>query len=560
MNPLGLKEEIERLLEELGFGGKVKVAAVYGDDILSQYSQLKEKKGLENFSLEGEEEKVGGSEKFTSMNAYFGARAIVEALKQGASIIVTGRVVDSCLCLAPLVYEYGWDWDNYDLIAKGSVAGHIIECATQCTGGNFTDWEESYSGGTKESGEGWSNMGYPIIECYSDGSFIVTKPRNTGGLVSRGTVLEQMLYEIGDPSTYILPDVIVDFRSVQVTEIPAKNGERWSNRVHVDGARGRPPTNYFKVSSTYMKGTRLSIQLLVGGENAYLKAKAISKSLFIRVSRILKMFSIPDFEPQNINVECIGAEQTYGENSNTRNSREVILRISVTHEDKRALFFFGKEVAPVATSMAPGVTGGGDGRPAPSDIIEQHSFLVKKELIPNLLRVSKDDYSFTISSPKTNPFKAILDTPQYPQTPLPLTNILRSPLLNISYSSNVEGGFTKVPLIKLCWGRSGDKGDSANIGIICRDPLFFSFVEKTLTEENVYQFFKHYVKGKVARYILPSSFSFNFILTKSLGGGGLSSLNIDKQGKTYAQILLNYPVSIPFSLTLSSPQFTHGRL
>ena len=253
-------------------------------------------------------------------------------------------------------------------------------------------------------------------------------------------------------------------------------------------------------------------------------------------------------------------KKAYGDNSRLSASREVILRITVSHPDKRAIFFFGKEVAPVATSMAPGVCGGSE-RPSPSEVIEHFSFLVRKDRVENKLKVANKEISFVVQDCQTNPnlIKEVqlIDSPNFPETPLPRTNILRSPLID---KFSLESNLMTVPLIKLCWGRSGDKGDSANIGIICRDARFFPFVERCLTEESVALYFKHLLKGKVVRYLLPSSFSFNFLLTKSLGGGGLSSLQIDKQGKTYAQNLLSFPIQIPSELFLHSPHLSHGKL
>ena len=217
-------------------------------------------------------------------------------------MIVTGRVVDSAIVLGPLVYEFGWSWRDYDKLGGASLAGHIIECACQCTGGNFTDWEDSLGGG-------WDNVGYPIVECFSDSSFIVTKPKNSGGIVTRGTVLEQMLYEIGDPSSYFLPDVTLDFRNVSVKELPPLKGEKWSNRVYVEGAKGKPPSPFYKVSSTSSNGYKLSLQLLIGGLHARKKALAVGESLFKRVDRLFSLYSLPPFSSKNL--ETLGSEHRY---------------------------------------------------------------------------------------------------------------------------------------------------------------------------------------------------------------------------------------------------------
>jgi len=215
-------------------------------------------------NTEGEEEAIPRQKSMMSCNAYFGAVPIVRALKRGADIVITGlelislplfllidfrRCADSALVLAPLMYEFGWKETDYRRLACGSVAGHIIECGCQATGGNFTDWKLS-------SAKGWENVGFPIAECYSDGSFIITKPENTGGIVSTATVAEQLVYEIGDPSSYILPDVIVDFRDIYLRQLdPTPNG---TGRVLVKGVRGRAPTPYYKISSTFLRGYKIA--------------------------------------------------------------------------------------------------------------------------------------------------------------------------------------------------------------------------------------------------------------------------------------------------------------
>lgn len=190
------------------------------------------------------------------------------------------------------MHEFGWQTTDYDLLAAGSVAGHIIECGCQATGGNFTDWELS-------SSFGWDNVGFPIVDCYKDGSFIVSKPENTGGVVNRATVAEQMLYEIGDPSSYLLPDVIVDFRSVTLEQVG--NG-----KVLVKNAKGRAPTPNYKVSVTYFDGFKISAQLLICGVDAAKKAQAIGNALLVKTSKLLQAMNMKPYEETNL--EVIGAE------------------------------------------------------------------------------------------------------------------------------------------------------------------------------------------------------------------------------------------------------------
>jgi len=297
MNPLECKNQIEKLAREANLSPMPTVAAVLGDDIMPTMKELEAQSQLKQFEIEGEKDTIPKGKKVLSANAYLGALPIVRALELGANIIVTGRCTDSALVLAPLMHEFKWKATDYDLLASGSVAGHIIECGCQATGGNFTDWELSQS-------YGWDNVGFPIVECFKDGSFIVTKPEGTGGVVSRSSVLEQMLYEIADPAAYILPDVIVDFTKVTITEIePSAKG---TGRVRVVGAKGLPPTPYYKVSVTYFDGFKLSASLLIAGSDAARKGYAVAHAVLEKSRKLIKARKMKDFEAMN--VEAVGAD------------------------------------------------------------------------------------------------------------------------------------------------------------------------------------------------------------------------------------------------------------
>ena len=226
-------------------GLSLKVGVVLGDDLLPQIETLTSR-------LEPMEAGAEKPARFMSANAYLGAAPIAAALKAGADIVITGRCVDSALCLGPLLHEFGWELRDFDRLAGGSLAGHIIECGAQASGGLFTDWRDVPD---------WDNIGYPVAEISADGSFIVTKPKGTGGLVSFGTVAEQLVYEIGDPACYMLPDVTCDFSAVKIEEI----GE---HRVRVSNARGRPPSDRYKVSATYLDGFRAVAHMTIGGIDA----------------------------------------------------------------------------------------------------------------------------------------------------------------------------------------------------------------------------------------------------------------------------------------------------
>jgi hypothetical protein len=316
LDPIGCKEAIEALLKKLNIQG-VKVAAVLGDDVLSS----KEDKTLASFTdvhpfssissvnhTKDSDRLPGKDEPIVSLNAYLGAHAVAAALNEGAQIIVTGRVVDSALVVGPLIHEYGWQEGKqsnyYDLLASASLAGHIIECGCHATGGNFTDWHLA----AQSPYGGYANMGYPIVEFDQSGTFIVTKPEKTGGLVTPATVSEQILYEILDPSLYLLPDVILDMRQVNLSQVG-------HNRVLVSGAKGLQPTPFLKCSGIFLDGWKISGELLIGGVDAKKKALAVGEAIIRRVQGMYKQMGTPDF--RNFNIEPIGGESLYGYVSKT---------------------------------------------------------------------------------------------------------------------------------------------------------------------------------------------------------------------------------------------------
>ncbi|CAO3582780.1 unnamed protein product [Absidia cylindrospora] len=270
LDPYGCKKAVEQLLEEMNLTG-LKVAVVAGDDLLDgkeAMPTLASFKSLQSFSPYSpvnhtldSDQMPGEDDMLLALNAYLGAKGIAAALAQGADIVVTGRVVDSALVVGPLMHEYQWDLSRqsnyYDLLASASLAGHIIECGCHCTGGNFTDWKQVVAAGNG----GYSNMGYPIVEFERSGNFIITKPEGTGGVVSIGTVSEQILYETMDPALYIMADVIVDLRQVQLQQIAR-------DRVHVSGTRGLKPTPWVKCCGIFINGYQAHGDVLIAGHEA----------------------------------------------------------------------------------------------------------------------------------------------------------------------------------------------------------------------------------------------------------------------------------------------------
>ncbi|NUZ07548.1 acyclic terpene utilization AtuA family protein [Piscinibacter koreensis] len=489
-------------------GVDLKIAAVLGDDLMPQVEVLRAAGTKEMFSGATFPAKV------MSANAYLGAFPIAAALSAGADIVVTGRCVDSAVTLAPLIARFGWTADDLDKLAQGSLAGHLIECGTQATGGNYTDWA---------SVPGWDDMGFPIAECSADGGFVITKPPGTGGLVCPSTVGEQMLYEIGDPRAYILPDVVCDFTDVTLTQVGP-------DRVEVRGARGLPPTDQAKVSVTCADGFRAMSLFMIGGIDAGAKARRVGASMLARMRRKFAERGWPDFTEAC--VEAIGAEDTYGPHGRV-SAREVMLKVGVRHPLKDALELFSREVAPMALMSAPAITGFTGGRPKVQPVVRLFSCLVPKAK----LAVSIDMGAQKVAAPALAgvPFDAA--ALRVVDGPLPAADAFAR-------------GARSVPLVQLAWGRSGDKGDAANIGIIARKPEYLPFIRAAITEQAVARWFAHLVHGEVRRYDLPGTHALNFTLQEALGGGGIASVRMDPQGKAYAQMLLDHPVEIPAELAL----------
>jgi len=504
VNPLACRDALQKIIKEYGLD--LKVAVVLGDDLLAEHEQLKSQNVQEMFSGEALPEQVASS------NAYLGAVAIRDALNLGADIVITGRVVDSAVVLAPLLHEYQWSLDDYDKLAQGSLAGHVIECGAQCTGGNFTDWRLV---------EGFDNMGFPVVEVSKDGSFIVTKPQGTGGLVSTATVAEQIVYEIGNPQAYLLPDVVADFSQVHLEQV----GE---HRVHVTGATGRAPTAQYKVSATYPDGYRVLVSFLIAGREAPQKAQVIADAILTKCERVLAMRSVPPFSEKSI--EILGIESTYGAHAQALKSREVVVKIAVKHMFKEACMFFASEIAQASTGMAPALAGIVGGRPKASPVIKLFSFLIDK----NQVNVEID-------------FEGSRYPVEIPQN----SSTQRFSTLVAGESAVYQGNEIEVPLIEIAYARSGDKGNHSNIGVIARRAAYLPWIRAALTEQAVASYMQHVLdpeKGRVIRYELPGLNALNFMLENALGGGGVASLRIDPQGKAFAQQLLDMPVKVPANL------------
>jgi hypothetical protein len=569
VNPRGCRDALRAVLDRLGV--KLSVAVVSGDDVMGALPALRDRGALD---LETGRFLPANT---ISANAYLGAFPIAEALRAGADVVITGRCVDSALALGPLLARFGWGPGDLDPLAMGSLAGHIIECGTQATGGIFTDWRSVQSG--------WDDMGYPIVECEPDGTFVVTKPANTGGRVTPATVAEQITYEVHDPAAYVLPDVICDWRAVGLEDLG-------QDRVRVTGARGMPPTADYKASLTWHDGFRCLATLMIVGNEAGARAQRVGAAILERTRRLFATNGYADYRATSI--EVLGVESMYGIHARATGSREVVLKIAVAHAHQEPLELFAREIFPAATSMAQSITGFAAGRPSVQPVVRLASCLVPKSDVRIEVEVDGCSVALCPAPPDSasSPMRSSTPTSQdrtsdaanlaagravaspdragaaatpagagaaaSPDQPTPAAAPVRSrftpslgpssgapssaPLLSPTTAPSVE-----VPLVLLAWARSGDKGDTANIGVIARRPEFMPAIAEALTPEAVRSWLAHLVEGEVRRFDWPGLNGWNFVLRQALGGGGVASLRYDPQGKSYAQILMDFPVRVPAS-------------
>ncbi|MFQ5768501.1 MAG: acyclic terpene utilization AtuA family protein, partial [Acidobacteriota bacterium] len=335
-----------------------KIATVSGDDIMDQIPELLAQ-GIPLASMDDGRPASEILDRMLSANVYLPTKTMVEALDSGARIVLTGRCTDPGLTLAPMVHTFGWEWDDWDRLAAGTVAGHILECGPQCTGGNFSRWWEV---------RGWDRIGYPLVEAEPDGSFVVTKHPGTGGMVTVDTVAEQLVYEMGDPRRYVTPDVIADFTSIQIRQ-------QGKNRVRVEGIRGASPTDTYKVSISYMDGYKATGQLTVSGPDALAKARICAQALWGRLKRAGVQFAETRTEYLGVDSCHEGIIPTPGD------PPEVVLRVGAKDRDRARVERFGRELAPLVTSGPPGVTGFAGGRPKATEAISFWPALIPKDRV-----------------------------------------------------------------------------------------------------------------------------------------------------------------------------------
>ena len=366
VNPRGCAEAVLEAARRLGLQGKVTVGLVSGDDILDRLDDLLAR-GHELRDMDTGRPLAEIRDKVLSANAYIGMAPIVEALAGGANVVVTGRVTDTGLTLGPLVYEFGWDPDDWDRIAAGTIAGHIIECGAQASGGNLLrDWR---------SVKGMANPGFPIVEASADGTFLVTKHPHTGGVVSVPSVTEQLVYEMGDPHAYITPDGVADFTSIHLQ--PAGR-----DRVRVSGLRGGPRTPMLKVSIAWFYGYKAVGTLVYAWPDAYEKARAADRILRERLEAL-------GLEFDQILTEYVGADATHGRLAGPPDpdAPEVQLRVGVRARERAPVERFTREIAPLVLTGPPSVTGFAGGRPAVEEIVAYWPALIDRREIEPHVRV-----------------------------------------------------------------------------------------------------------------------------------------------------------------------------
>lgn len=503
VNPQACAKALAALAAEQGVA--VKIAVVLGDDVRDIVNA----------------QRAPGELPLLTANAYLGAQPIRQALDAGAQVVITGRCVDSAVTVGALMHHFEWSADDFDRLAQGSLAGHIIECGCQATGGLFTDWQ---------SVPDWPHIGYPVVECQADGGFVVTKPPGTGGLVTPAVVAEQMLYEIGDPANYLLPDVCCDFTQVRMVQV----GE---HRVAVHGARGLAPSASYKVSGTVQDGYRCTAQLTIIGVDAVSKAQRTADAILVRTRGLFQRLGLSDYSATH--VEVLGSESaSLGPHAATAGVREVVMHLAVMHSQRAALDLFAREIAPAGTSWSPGTTGAGAGRPSPSPCIKQQSSLLPKSEVH--ARVEIDGVPL---APVQGSFPSNSDQNRRVASANPSPIAIKTEAF--------DGPTIQVPLIRVAHGRSGDKGNTSNIGIVARRPEWLPWLRAELTEERVADWLAHLVQGRVTRYDLPGIHAMNFVCEQALGGGGMASLRNDPLGKGMGQILLCMPVAVPASWGVS---------
>ena len=506
LNPLACAKRCAAVLEEAGCR-PLTIAVVTGDSVLPLLKdRAGDSKAFRNLDTGDELEAV--RDRLVTANAYLGAESIALALEGGADIVITGRVADPSLAVAPCLHHFGWQSDDWDRLAGATVAGHLIECGTHVTGGISTDWL---------SVPDPAQIGFPIVEVSDDGSCVVTKPPGTGGRVSELTVKEQLLYEIGDPGRYLSPDVTVSFLGLSVEDLG-------DDRVRVRGARGAARPETLKVSATYRDGYRAAGMLTIVGEDAVTKARRAGEIVLERVQSA-------GHELRSSLVECLGAGDvvhTTGSEAASLKAgslRETVLRISVESATREGAERFTRELIPLVTAGPPGTTGYAEGRPRVHPVIRYWPCLAHRGRTSPALEFvrTKGVASVAATATKSSTFVST-----------PTASMSRtSAVPEATPITSARGTLSEIACV-----RSGDKGTGSNVGVIARTPAAYERLRRELTVERVQAFYAPQGVESVQRFEVPNLGALNFLLHGVLR----NSLRTDVQGKALGQALLEFPL------------------
>lgn len=532
VNPEGCARALFAAAQQQGVS--LKIAVVSGDNIADRIADLR-RQGVDLSNMETGESLDENKQAVLSANVYFGALPVVEALGHEPDIVLSGRVTDTGITLAALIHEFGWSADDYDRLAHGIVGAHLIECGAQATGGNFTDWTKVPS---------FENLGFPILEFESTGSFVVTKHPGSGGLVSLQTVREQFVYEMGEPHNYVTPDVIADFTTMTLSE----DGD---NRVRVSGATGREPTDELKVSMALEGGYKSSGAIIVSGPDAGDKARCFADVFWARCDDELSRAGLSAFSATQ--TERVGDDATHRHLTPRYHPfqvTEVLLRLGARDDGadaKAKLQIFRKLLPSLILSGPAGVAVTG-GAPVISQVVRYWPTLIPQAVAPSQFalwtnhegRVDEVYTSERLHWPETGGRIDQADVPGSADD-----NDERA-VFGDTDDGNAET--IEVPLMAIAHARSGDKGDMANVGLIGRSAECYLWLRRHVSAELVQGWFGAIVRGEVRRFAVPNLWALNFLLDESLGGGGTVSLHIDAQGKTYSQALLRCRVDVPRGL------------
>ena len=499
LNPSACAETLRRGAEAAGL--HLRIGVVEGDNLTSQQAAIVGPDTRDMFDGSPVREKLDGADCINSLVAYTGAFPIAAALAAGADIVITGRAVDSAMALGPLIHEFGWGPDDFDLLSAGTLAGHLLECSAQVTGGTFTDWRDVPD---------WAGIGMPIGECRADGSLVLTKSDGTGGLVSIGTVSEQLLYEVSDPQRYYVADVICDFSGVTLTQVG-------KDRVEVSGARGLGRTGTYKASLTYDAGWRASAVIPIIGLESGAKARRVGEELFTRASSMLRQSQLPPYERTRCDV--IGGE---GNGPTT-----AICRLVADHPDQEGAQLLVREQGSAISHMSVGITLGLGAAVRPLQHIA--GFLISKSAVTQTVSVDG----------QTVPFRAAMDV---------LDRSLDAPAPPMPIAAHDADPDLSVPLIRLAYARSGDKGNLFNVAVIARDPDYLPYIAAVLTPASVGEHYGRVLEQgaplPVDLFSVPGLSALNFVVRNSMEGGIMASTWIDPVAKGMAQLLLDYPVPV----------------